>query len=86
VWGTARGLRLVATGLLLGALTAMGTAGLWYDRFLLFAIDALGPLLMLGVVWTVDPERPAHRFLLDAIVAWPGVTALVAWGSRAIVC
>ena len=84
VWGTARGLRLVATGLLLGALTAMGTAGLWFDRFLLFAVDALGPLLMLGVVWTVDPERPAHRFLLDAIVAWPGVTALVAWGSRAI--
>ncbi|PSQ96149.1 MAG: hypothetical protein BRD55_07745 [Bacteroidetes bacterium SW_9_63_38] len=77
-WGTERGLRWASTVMLVGAMTGAVGASWWGTRPLLWGVDAVGPLLMLGAVWGVDPQRSAHRFLLDAIVAWPGVTALVA--------
>ena len=85
-WGTGRGLRWWATVMLVGATAGAALAGWQGAQPLLWGVDAVGPLLMLGAVWWVDPKHAAHRFVLDAIVAWPGVTALVAWGSRAIVC
>jgi hypothetical protein len=53
--------------------------GMQNAPLLLWGVDAVGPLLMLGAVWTVNPTEPVDRFLLDVLVAWPGVTALVAW-------
>jgi 4-hydroxybenzoate polyprenyltransferase len=47
----------------------------------LVAIDAAGLLLMVGVVWGPDPERPRSLLLADLVVAWPLVPALVAWMS-----
>jgi hypothetical protein len=35
---------------------------------------------MVGGIWTVDPTRKAHVFVLDLLVGWPAVTALVVWG------
>lgn len=46
----------------------------------LLLVDAVGPVLLLGGVWALNPERTADRFVLDLIVAWPAVTAAVAWG------
>lgn len=46
----------------------------------LVLVDAIGPMLLLGGVWTLTPEASAHRLVLDLIVAWPAVTAAVAWG------
>lgn len=79
-WATDWGVRGSASGLLVGAVLVAAWIGWGNGRPFLLAVDALGPLLMLGAVWTVDPHEPADRFLLDAVVAWPGVTALVAWG------
>lgn len=45
----------------------------------LLAVDVVGLLLMVWAVWTLQPTRPGHRLVLDGIVAWPLVTALVAW-------
>ena len=82
-WGTGRGLRWASTVMLVGAMAGAGGVSWWGAQPLLWGVDAVGPLLMLGAVWMVDPQRTAHRFLLDAIVAWPAVTALVAWGANA---
>lgn len=79
-WGTDRGLRWVATGLLGAAALGVGGALLWGAGGVPLGVDAMGLLLMLGAVWTANPQRPAHRFAMDLIVAWPAVTALVAWG------
>lgn len=80
-WGSVRVLRRTATALLLVA--AVGAVGLGWatGRWLLFGVDAVGPLLMTAAVWRLDPTRPDHRFWLDAVVAWPAVTALVGWGG-----
>jgi 4-hydroxybenzoate polyprenyltransferase len=78
-WGTGSGLRWGATVMLAGAIGGALGMGVQNAQLLLWGVDAVGPLLMLGAVWGVDPQRSYHRFLLDALVAWPGVTALVAW-------
>lgn len=77
---TGSGTRWIAIGLLggaagLAALLSITTIPAW-----LLLVDGLGLLGMGGAVWCAEPERPRHRFLLDLLVAWPLVTALVAWG------
>lgn len=75
-----RTVRWGATILLLGAL-ALAAVGATLGRPpQLLLVDAVGPTLLLGGVWTLTPERSAHRLILDVIVAWPAVTAAVAWG------
>lgn len=73
-------LRWLATGLLGLAATGAVAASAIPHRPVLLRIDALGPLLMMLAVWVVRPARPGSRLLLDALVAWPVVTAAVAWG------
>jgi 4-hydroxybenzoate polyprenyltransferase len=70
-----------ATGSLL---VAAGGAAIWAvvgSMPLLVGIDALGLLLMAGVVWGLGPERPRTAVLADLVVGWPLVPALVAWMS-----
>ena len=78
--GSGTELRWAATGLLLlaGGIAAMLAGGAVPPRLMLF--DALGLAWMGGAVWGLDPERPFDRFAMDLLVAWPLVTALVAWG------
>jgi 4-hydroxybenzoate polyprenyltransferase len=76
---TAATVRWVATASLLAA--ALG-ATIWAAVGtipLLVGIDAVGLLLMLGVVWGLDPERPRTAVLADLVVAWPVIPAIVAW-------
>jgi hypothetical protein len=76
---TARQVRWAATASLLVA--ALG-ATIWAavgSMPLLVGIDAIGLLLMLGIVWGLDPERPRTALLADLVVAWPLVPALLAW-------
>ena len=76
---TARQVRWAATGSLL--LAAVGAA-IWRVADvtpLLVGIDAVGLLLMAGVVWELDPERTHTALLADLVVGWPVVPALVAW-------
>jgi 4-hydroxybenzoate polyprenyltransferase len=76
-----RQVRWAATASLLVA----GGAAMGWGAFgaapVLVAIDAAGLLLMVGVVWGPDPERPRSLLLADLVVAWPLVPALVAWMS-----
>jgi len=76
---TARQVRWLATTSLL--LAAMGAAvwGVAGTSPLLVGIDAIGLILMAGVVWGLDPERPRTAVLADLVVGWPLVPALVAW-------
>lgn len=46
---------------------------------LLVGIDGIGVLLMMGVVWGLDPTRPRTALVADLVVGWPLVPALVAW-------
>lgn len=74
-----RQVRWLATAPLLGA--ALGAAG-WVvvaSQPVLVGIDALGLLLMMGVVWGLNPTRPRTALLADLVVGWPLTTALVAW-------
>lgn len=60
---------------LVGALGAVGWGGP-----MLLLVDAVGLLLLLGGVWTLRPDRtPRHAFVADLLVAWPIVTAVLAW-------
>lgn len=77
---TARGVRWGASGLLLLAVAGAAGATTVHPQPVLLGVDAIGPLLMLGAVWTADPGRAGHRLVLDLLVGWPVVTALVAWG------
>ena len=69
-----------ATMCLLGALLLAGVGGTLGVPPELLVVDAVGPVLLLGSVWTLNPEESKHRLVLDLIVAWPAVTAAVAWG------
>jgi len=74
-----RRVRWVATaGLLVAALGAVAWAVVGTTP-LLVGIDAVGLVLMGGVVWALDPVRPRDAFLADLVVAWPLVPALTAW-------
>jgi 4-hydroxybenzoate polyprenyltransferase len=77
--GMGPGLRWGATGLLglAGGLAAVLACTSVPAGLLL--VDALGLAWMLGAVWGAAPARPRHRLVLDLLVAWPLVTALVAW-------
>lgn len=76
---TIRQVRGTATAsLLVGATGAIGWAIVGH-RPVLVGIDAVGLLLMLGVVWGLDPSRPRSVVLADLVVAWPLMSALAAW-------
>jgi len=78
-WATAWSIRQVRQAATGGLLVALGGAALWGllgDSPLLVALDAVGLLLMLGMVWRSDPARPRDAFLADLVVAWPLVPAL----------
>jgi 4-hydroxybenzoate polyprenyltransferase len=78
--GTGRLLRIGVTALLLtGAGLAVGLSRGAIPAWLLL-IDGLGLVWMGGAVWGLEPERPSHRWLMDLVVAWPVVPALVNWG------
>ncbi len=70
---TATGLLGLATGsALLASSVAPVPVLLW--------VDAVGPLLLMGAVWALSPNRPGARLVMDGLVGWPLVTALAAWG------
>lgn len=73
-------LRWLATGLLGLAAGGAIVGSMGASTPLLLWVDALGPLLLLGAVWAVSPSRPDGRLIMDGLVAWPLVTAAVAWG------
>ena len=78
--GTGRQLRWVATTVLLvGAGLALGLSLTPIPAGLLL-VDGLGLVWMGGAVWGLEPERPRDRLVMDLVVAWPLVTALVGWG------
>lgn len=45
----------------------------------LVGMDLMGPVLMLGAVWGLDPTRPRDAFLFDLVVAWPVIPGFTAW-------
>lgn len=71
--------RWAATGSLLLAAAGAGLWALGGEAPLLLGLDAVGLLLMLGVVWRLDLARPRDAFLADLVVAWPLIPALVRW-------
>ncbi len=76
---TLRRVRWAATGgLAIAALGALGWAVVAATPVLV-GIDAVGLLLMGGVVWKGGPSRPRDAFLADLVVAWPVIPALAAW-------
>ena len=76
---TARQVRLGATALLLLAATGAAIWAVVGTIPFLVGIDALGLVLMAGVVWGLDPAQPRTALLADLVVGWPLVPALVAW-------
>ena len=68
-----------ASGVLLAALVLLAGGRGFGLPWALLAVEAGGPVLMLAALWRLRPERSAHRLALDVIVAWPVVTAAVAW-------
>jgi len=76
---TLRRVRWTATSaLVVAALGALGWAVVATTPVLV-GIDAVGLLLMGGMVWGLDPSRPRDAFLADLVVAWPAVPALALW-------
>lgn len=79
--GTTLSLRTLQIASTVALLAAVGLAlggGLRDEALGLWAIDAAGPMLLLGATWQLRPEMaPGRTLLLDLIVAWPGVTAVV---------
>ncbi len=70
-----------AAYVLLGILMAggIGVVAAGYAPLLLL-VDLVGVLLMGGIVWRVQHDaRGAHHIAIDAVVAWPAITFLVAW-------
>jgi len=78
---TARQVRWTATASLLLAAAAAGGWGALGAPLLLVVLDAVGLLLMAGVVWGLEPTQPRTLLLADLVVAWPLVPAVVAWMS-----
>lgn len=76
---TAHRVRKTAAAVLLVAVVGGGGWALVGSTPVLIAIDTLGPLLMIGGVWGLNPARPRDAFLADLVVAWPLVPALMAW-------
>lgn len=76
---TGRRVRWGATGLLLVAAVGAAAWAVAGSRPVLVGVDALGLLLMMGVVWGLDPTRARDAFLADLVVGWPLVSALAAW-------
>lgn len=73
------GIRCTATALLVTAIIGAAVTSWLYEMPLLLWVDVVGVGWMLVAVWLVKPSRPDHRFVLDALIAWPGVTAIVGW-------
>lgn len=76
---SARQVRGGATALLLVAAAGGLAWAIVGTAPLLIGVDALGPVLMMGAVWGLDPTRPRDAFLFDLVVAWPLIPALLAW-------
>lgn len=78
--GTGERLRwIAATLLLIGGGLATGLSMTSMSAGLLL-VDGVGLVLMGGAVWGLRPDCPRDRLLMDLVVAWPIVTALVKWG------
>lgn len=75
---TGEQVRWGATILLLAALVGAGGAIIAGAPPLLLGIDAVGPVLMIGVVWGSDFGTPTHALLADLVVGWPILTFLAA--------
>lgn len=76
---TKRQVQWIATGgLLLAVVGAIGWALVGSSPFLV-GIDAVGPILMIGVVWQSRPARPTHALLADLVVGWPIVPFFLRW-------
>lgn len=71
--------RVGATALLLAATVGGLGWALLGSSPILVGGDALGPVLMMGAVWVLDPTRPRDAFLFDLVVAWPVIPVLTAW-------
>lgn len=69
-----------ATVLLLAALAVGALGFVGSVPPMLLAVEAAGIGGVLTAVWTLRPEKSAHRLVLDLLVAWPAVTAGAAWG------
>ena len=70
------GCLVVAAGLALGLGALRGPGWLW-------AVDAIGPALLLAWTWARRlPSTRQHVLALDLLVAWPAVTAALAWAMR----
>lgn len=81
-WATswsARWVRGIATALLLVAAAGGLAWAVAWTVPVLAGVDALGPVLMMGAVWSLDPTRPRDAFLFDLVVAWPLIPSLLAW-------
>ncbi len=76
---TVRQVRWMATISLLLAATGAVIWAVGGTIPLLVGFDALGLVLMAGVVWGLDPARPRTALLADLVVGWPLVPTLVAW-------
>ena len=77
--GAGRGLWWGVSAMLGLAVGGAALVSTWVAVPILLRIDAVGALLLLVAVWTLSPETDAGRLIMDGLMAWPGVTALVAW-------
>lgn len=69
--------------ILLGATLAGGIGVAMGYGLPLLGVDLVGIVAMLGVIRRLEARpTPLRRFALDAVVAWPLVTALVWWVFR----
>ncbi len=67
---------------LLGAALVGGVAVAVGYGLPLLGVDLVGVVLMLGIVGRIEARAtPMRRLALDAVVAWPLVTALAGWAA-----
>lgn len=80
-WAPRRVRRGVVSLLLLAAATGLA-ALLFLERPWLLCVDLAGPLLLIGLVRrSPSVWRSAYRLGADLVMAWPAVTAVVAWSA-----